>query len=139
TTNRTRAALAAILTVLMVLFGTLTAPAALAADGANVNAHVTNASESGLTLQVDASGLPEGVAGTYAALIVQGQDDALNNQEYVAFALPFPAVSAGSTSFALNAPLAKLDRAQTYEVVMWKQHSSFTAENLYARSVVTIS
>ena len=138
TTNRIRAALAALLVVLVAMFGTLSAPAAFAA-GANITAEVANASESGLTIQVAASGLPEGVTGTYAALIVQGQDDALNNQEYVAFALPFPAVSAGSSSFALTAPLAKLDRSLTYEVVMWKQHSSFTPENLYGRSVVSIS
>ncbi|WP_194421373.1 HtaA domain-containing protein [Microbacterium abyssi] len=139
TSSRPRAALAAVLAVLMTMFGTLTAPAALAAEGATVAPQVAAASESGLTIQVNASGLPEGVAGAYAALIVQGEDEALNSMQYVAFALPFPAVSAGSTSFSLNAPVAKLDRSLTYEVVMWKQHSGFTPENLYGRSVVSVS
>ncbi|MGO2521287.1 MAG: hypothetical protein ACTH8F_14285, partial [Microbacterium sp.] len=128
TTSRSRAALAAVLAVLMVLFGTLSAPAALAAGDARVTAQVSSASQSGVTLQVDASGLPD-VAGSYAALIVEGADDALNNQEYVAFALPFPTVSGGSASFTLNAPVEKLDRSLSYEVVMWKQHSSATPEN----------
>ncbi|MCK3768789.1 HtaA domain-containing protein [Microbacterium aerolatum] len=139
TTSRPRAAVAAVLAVLMALFGALTAPAAFAADGATVAAQVTAASETGLTIKVDASGLPDGVTGAYAALIVQGEDEALNNQEYVAFAMPFPAVTAGSSSFTMNAPIAKLDRSLTYEVVMWKQHSSFIPENLYGRSVVTIA
>ena len=139
THSRTRAVFAAVLAVLMTLFGTLTAPTAFAADGATVAAQVTAASEAGVSIQVNAHGLPADITGAYAALIVQGNDEALNSQEYVAFALPFPAVAAGSTAFSLTAPLAKLDRTVTYEVVVWKQHSAFTPENLYGRSVVSIS
>ncbi|WP_298039183.1 hypothetical protein [uncultured Microbacterium sp.] len=135
--HRSRAAVAALIAVLMALFTTITAPTAMAAESASIATSVS-ASESGLEITVNATGLPE-VAGLYGAFIEQGNDAALNEQSYVAFALPFPSVKDGAASFVLNAPAEKLDRERSYEVVLWKQHSAFTPENLYGRANVEIT
>ncbi|WP_188399005.1 HtaA domain-containing protein [Microbacterium aerolatum] len=133
TTSRPRAAVAAVLAVLMALFGALTAPAAFAADGATVATQVTAASETGLTVQVDASGLPGDISFAYTALVVQGTD------EQVVFGNPFTPVSDGAASYDLEAPVGKLDRSKTYEVVIWQQHSSLATAGAYARSIVDVS
>ena len=101
----------------------------------------TETSVVGETLKVDvtASGLPGEI---YAALVEHGDTDEITqeaNANLPAFALPFPEVVDGKTSFSLIAPKAKLDRSKQYEVLIWKIHSSAAGENIYAKTSVAVS
>lgn len=133
-----RPVIAAVVAALLVIAGVITAPVARAAGG-TISGTVTAASASGLTVQVQASGLGE-VASAYAAMIPQGREaDVTGAGGYTAFAIPFPTITDGATSFTLSAPAAKLDRATTYEVLIWTQHSAPNASTIYARADVAIS
>ena len=100
---------------------------------------VTGATEAeGLSVKVNASGLPGKI---YGALIEKGTEGGLNDPSsaaYAAFA-PFPVVTDGQAEFTLKAPAEKLDRTKQYEVLLWKQHSSATPENIYARADVAVT
>ena len=137
--SRIRVLLAALVSFLLIAAGAVIVPPAHAASG-SVAASVTSAGTSGLTVQVEASGLPD-VASVYAALIVKGTESGLSGPGggYAAFATPFPAVDAGASSFTLSAPADKLDRTQVYEVLVWQQHSVPNADTIYARGDVAIS
>ena len=106
---------------------TATATAASAADG--------------LTVDVSATGLPSNISGAYAAIIEKGTASALEDPSSptVAFALPFPTVTNGATTFSLTAPVANLDRSKQYEVLIWKQHAAATAENIYAEQDIAVT
>lgn len=94
------------------------------------------AATAGATIKVSGSNLPD-VPAVYAAVIEKGTESQVTaGGGYTAFALPFPAVTAGSTTFTVVAPTAKLDRAKQYEVIVWKQHSNPAADTIYARSDV---
>ena len=138
--DRARNALAITLALLLTVAGAITAsPAHALVDGAVITGTVTGAAESGLTLQVEASGLGEPTQ-AYAALIEKGTESAISGAGgYAAFAQPFPVITAGATSFALSAPTAALDRNKVYEVLIWQVHSPANAETIYARSDVAIS
>ncbi|MET0296655.1 MAG: HtaA domain-containing protein [Microbacterium sp.] len=138
--SRARIVVAALLSLFLVIAGALTAPPARAlVDGAVITGTVTAASESGLTVQVQASGLGS-VTSAYAALIPKGAEAGVSGSGgYAAFALPFPTVSGGATSFTLTAAKTALDRSITYEVLIWQIHSGANAETIYARSDVAIS
>ncbi|WEK61886.1 MAG: HtaA domain-containing protein [Candidatus Microbacterium colombiense] len=135
---RIRVLLAAFVSFLLIAAGAVIAPPAHAAGG-TVTATVTSAGTSGVSVQVQASGLPD-VASVYAALIVKGTESGLTGGGgYAAFALPFPAVAAGASSFTLTAPADSLDRTQAYEVLIWKQHSNPDSSTIYGRGDVAIS
>ena len=137
--RRTPSMLLALLTsMLLVLTGLATAPAALAAEPVVVQS-TTTASSTGLTVQVNASGLPDSI---YAAMIEKGTAWKLVDQgstDYVAFALPFPKVTDGKASFTMSAPKAKLDRKKKYELVVWKIHSAATEDNIYSLTDVAVT
>ena len=92
-----------------------------------------------LNVDVTASGLPGKI---YAALIERGTADKLDMSDAAAlpaFALPFPEVTDGKSTFTLQAPKDKLDRNKQYEVLIWKIHSAPEGANVYGTSNVTIS
>ncbi|WP_447652668.1 HtaA domain-containing protein [Microbacterium sufflavum] len=135
---RLRALLAALISVLLIAAGAVIVPPAHAAGG-TVTPTVTSADTAGLTVQVQASGLPD-VTGTYAALIVKGTESGLTGSGgYAAFALPFPRVEGGASSFALTAAVGSLDRTKAYEVLVWQQHSNPNETTIYGRGDVAIS
>ena len=133
---RIRVLLAAFVSFLLIAAGAVIAPPAHAA-GATVTTSVTAAGSSGVTVQVQVSGAPE-VADAYAALIVRGTESELTGDSGFA-AFTMPTVAGGASSFALEAPAASLDRAKTYEVLVWKKHSNPDAGTIYGRGDVTIS
>ncbi|MFD6816789.1 HtaA domain-containing protein [Microbacterium sp. NPDC060132] len=135
---RLRALLAALISVLLIAAGAVIVPPAHAAGG-TVTPTVTSADTAGLTVQVQASGLPD-VTGAYAALIVKGTESGLTGSGgYAAFALPFPRVEGGASSFALTAAVGSLDRTKAYEVLVWQQHSNPNETTIYGRGDVAIS
>ncbi|MFB7882782.1 HtaA domain-containing protein [Microbacterium sp. NPDC056057] len=94
------------------------------------------AATTGATIKVSGSNLPD-VPAVYAAVIEKGTESQVTaGGGYTAFALPFPSVTAGSTTFTVVAPAAKLDRTKQYEVIVWKQHSNPAADTIYARADV---
>ncbi|MDA3147652.1 HtaA domain-containing protein [Leucobacter sp. UCMA 4100] len=116
-------------------------PAAQAAEPAIVTPSVQAVSADGtLTVDVTATGLPD-VESTYAALVPKGGD----GTEYAAFAMPFPTVAGGSSTFTLTAKTVAagdsqaLIRGQQYEVLLWKQHSAATPENVYGRADLVVT
>lgn len=136
--TRLRVLLAALVSFVLVAAGAMVSPPAHAA-AATVTAAVSSADTSGLTVQVRADGLPD-VTGVYAALIVSGTESGISaGGGYAAFALPFPSVQQGATSFTLQAPIASLDRTKTYEVLVWQQHSAPSAATIYGRGDVTVT
>ncbi|KYJ97182.1 HtaA domain-containing protein [Microbacterium sp. CH1] len=136
--TRLRVLLAALVSCVLVAAGAMVSPPAHAA-AATVTAAATSADTSGLTVQVRAEGLPD-VTGVYAALIVSGTESGISaGGGYAAFALPFPSVQQGATSFTLQAPVASLDRTKTYEVLIWQQHTAPTAATIYGRGDVTVT
>ncbi|WP_200330021.1 S-layer homology domain-containing protein [Leucobacter sp. L43] len=119
-------------------------PVSFAAPAATpvVTSSINGASaETGLSIAVEASGLPSDVTSAYAAVIEKGTAAALEDPSSptIAFAVPFPAVSNGSSSFTLNAPTEKLDRNKQYEVLVWKLHSAATPANIYALGDISVS
>jgi hypothetical protein len=48
-------------------------------------------------------------------------------------------ISGGAFSVDLTAAAKTLDRAKTYEVIVWQQHTMPTADTIFARSTVTIT
>ncbi|MGX1689217.1 HtaA domain-containing protein, partial [Microbacterium sp. NPDC055442] len=121
-------------------FETYTPIAFATPSGPSVDVSVTAASQTkGATVRVQASKLGS-VSGVYAAIIEKGTEAQLDAEGgYVAFALPFPTVTDGETSFTLVAPTAKLDRSQRYEVILWKQHAAPDADTIFARADVPIT
>ncbi|WP_217135080.1 Ig-like domain repeat protein, partial [Leucobacter chinensis] len=93
-----------------------------------------------LTVGVTATGLPD-VQSMYGALVPKGGD----GTAYAAFAVPFPEVASGSSTFTLTAKTVAagasqaLVRGQQYEVLLWKQHSDATPENVYGRAELAIT
>ncbi len=136
--TRLRVLLAALVSFVLVAAGAMVSPPAHAA-AATVTAAVSSADTSGLTVQVRAEGLPD-VTGVYAALIVSGTESGISaGGGYAAFALPFPSVQQGGSSFTLQAPVASLDRTKTYEVLVWQQHTAPIAATIYGRGDVTVT
>ncbi|WP_458040272.1 MULTISPECIES: HtaA domain-containing protein [Bacteria] len=135
-----RSILAAVLALILVAAGVVGAVPARALDGAVISGTVTSASEgSGLTVSVEASGLGTATQ-AYAALIVKGTESQISGSGgYAAFAMPFPSIVDGATSFALTAAPGSLDRTQTYEVLIWQVHSAADSATIYARSDVAIT
>lgn len=115
------------------------APQADAPAAGSVTATVEKTSAAdGLQLSVSGSDLPDGKV--YAGLIERGHEaDVTSDGGYAAFALPFPTVAGGQTSFALTAPVGNLDRAKQYEVLVWKQHSLPDASTILARANVDLT
>lgn len=137
--DRSRTLIASLVAFLLVVAGAITATPAMAADGATVNGTVASATTSGITVNVSATGLGE-ATGAYAALIVKGTEAGLTGGGgYAAFAIPFPTIAAGASAFSLAAETADLDRDEVYEVLIWKQHSNPTPENIYGRGDVAVS
>jgi Tfp pilus assembly protein PilV len=131
------------LTAVTLLAGTaavgFAAPAS--ADEPVVQAEVVEATEAGLKVEVEVTGLPAD-AGLYSAVIEAGTVESLQDpsSDYVAFALPFPKADAeGAVTFTLDAESAKLDRTKSYEVVVWKQHTAAIPENVYGITGVEVS
>ncbi|WP_025134742.1 S-layer homology domain-containing protein [Leucobacter sp. PH1c] len=108
---------------------------------AQVTGTVAAATKTGLTVNVAASDLPADISDLYGALIVKDSESTLTGMDsaFPAFALPFPKVTNGSSSFVLNAPVAGLDRTKQYEVILWKKHAEITSETIYARADVAVS
>ncbi|PRA82357.1 hypothetical protein CQ045_06700 [Microbacterium sp. MYb66] len=128
--------LAAFVSFLLIAAGAVIVPPAHAA-GAAVTAGVASASTSGVSVQVQASGLPE-VEGAYAALIVKGTEGGLTGGGgYAAFVMP--TVAGGASTFTLDAPAGSLDRTKSYEVLVWQKHSNPDATTIYGRGDVAIS
>ncbi|GAA1856573.1 HtaA domain-containing protein [Microbacterium koreense] len=95
--------------------------------------------EGGVSLEVEGSGLGD-VSGAYAALIEKGSESSVGmGGGYAAFAMPFPVIVGGETSFSLTAAPEDLDRSKTYEVIVWKQHSNPDASTMYARADAPIT
>lgn len=94
-----------------------------------------------LTVSVEVRGLPADITAVSGALIVTDPESRLTDpsSDAPAFADPSSTVVNGESSFELTAPVDTLDRGQQYEVLIWKQHSPATAENIYARADVAIS
>ncbi|MEZ3161394.1 HtaA domain-containing protein [Microbacterium sp. BWT-B31] len=132
--DRGRTAIAAILALLLVLAGAITATPAFAVEGASVTGTVTAASPTGITVGIEASGLGE-VTAAYATVIVKGTEAQLSPSS--------PAIEAhatdGSLSGALELPASGLDRTQQYEVILWQTRSLPSAATIYARADVSIS
>lgn len=136
--TRLRVLLAALVSFVLVAAGAMVSPPAHAA-GATVTAAVSSADATGVTVQVQAEGLPD-VKGVYAALIVSGAESGVTaGGGYAAFALPFPSVQQGATSFTLKAPVASLDRTKSYEVLVWQQHSAPNASTIFGRGDVAVT
>ena len=135
-----RSAFAAFLTILLIAAGAFAAVPARAMDGASISGTVTAASEqAGLAVAVEASGLGTATQ-AYAALIVKGTESGISGSGgYAAFAMPFPSIVDGATSFALTAEPGSLDRSQTYEVLIWQVHSPANSSTIYARADVAIT
>ncbi|MBX3095194.1 MAG: hypothetical protein KF680_11760, partial [Cryobacterium sp.] len=133
TVRRIRAGLAALVTVLLVVAGVVTATPANAAAG-TVTPTVSSATTSGLTVQVSATGLPD-VDAAYVALLLKDTDGASG---YVANEM-VSVVDGEITAVTLNAAAADLDRTSVYEVIVWETESSPDASTIYARGDVTIT
>lgn len=94
----------------------------------------------GLAVSVDVSGLPADARAVHGALIVTGSEGELTDPSSAPASVEAATVAQdGTTSFELQAPKANLDRTQRYEVLVWKQHSPATPENIYARTDVAIN
>ena len=112
---------------------------------ATVSSEVTAADTTGVSVDIAASGIPAGVTSAYGAIIEAGREGDLadQNADYVAFAFTPPSnfvtVTDGAAAFSLLAPAAKLDRNKKYEVLIWKQHSAATPENIYGRAPIEIT
>jgi len=137
--DRGRAAIAALLAFLLLVAGAVTAPAATALEGASATATVTTASpDAGLVVRITASGLPE-VAFAYAAIIPAGSEGSLSGTGGTLAMNAFAPLSGGSLALDLVAPTSSLDRAAAYEVLIWRQHSNPTPENIYARAAISVT
>ena len=100
---------------------------------------VTSATaKDGLTVKAEASGLGA-VTGAYVALIEAGTEAAVTPAEGFLAMKYVPKITGGAFDVDLTAATEKLDRAKSYEVIVWKQHSLPTADTIYARSTVKIS
>lgn len=110
-----------------------------AAVPATVDATVTAASSAGLTVSVNASGLRNGATAGYGALIERGTEGSLTDPSSPTAAVAQIAIADGSSSFSLVAPKSKLDPAKQYSVVIWKNHSAATPENIYAIADVDVT
>ena len=128
--------LAALVSFLLIAAGAVVVPPARA-DGASITATVASSDATGLSVQVQATGLPE-VAGAYAALIVKGTEAGLSGGGgYAAFVMP--TVVGGESSFSLVAAAGSLDRTKTYEVLVWQKHSNPSETTIYGRGDVSVS
>ena len=99
----------------------------------------SSVTDAGLNVNVNATSLPGKI---YAALIERGTAadiDMSKSDSYAAFAMPFPTVTDGAASFSLTAPMTKLDRKKQYEVLVWKQHSLPTSDNVYGQADVEVT
>ena len=104
----------------------------------SVNA-VASVSASGLEVKVTAKNLPTD-GEVYGALIERGTENGLSmDGGYAAFALPFPVVKNGASTFTLLATKDKLDPKKQYEVIIWRQHSTPDASTIYTRGDVSIT
>jgi len=116
------------------------APSAFtAAVPASVDLTVADATATGLTVSVNASGLRNGVTAGYGALIERGTEGSLTNPGSPTAAVAQIEIADGISSFQLKAPKAKLDPAKQYSVVIWKDRSVASPENIYALADVNIT
>ncbi|WAA66609.1 HtaA domain-containing protein [Microbacterium oxydans] len=128
--------LAAFVSFLLIAAGAVIVPPAHAA-GASIATTVASAGASGVSVQVQANGLPD-VEGAYAALIVKGTESGLSgNGGYAAFVMP--TVAGGASTFTLDAQAGSLDRTKAYEVLVWQKHSNPSETTIYGRGDVAVS
>ncbi|MFV0320705.1 MAG: HtaA domain-containing protein [Microbacterium sp.] len=106
---------------------------------APLSATVTEATTDGLMVHVHGEALGD-MADAYAAIIEKDTEGDLDTAGgYVAFEMPFPAITDGMIDFEIVAPADKLDRTKTYEVLVWKKHSNPDPENIYARADIAVT
>ncbi|GAB3598223.1 HtaA domain-containing protein [Microbacterium tumbae] len=134
--SRARVLIAALVSFLLIVAGAALAPPATAA-GASVAGTVTSADESGISVQVSASGLGE-VTAAYVALIVKGTESSVTGSSGYAAVAETP-VAGGGASLTLNAPAGSLDREKDYEVIAWATRSTPNSSTIYGRGDVSVS
>ncbi|MBK0417714.1 HtaA domain-containing protein [Leucobacter sp. CSA1] len=94
-----------------------------------------------ITVGIEGTNLPADAKNAYVAIIEEGTAGELVDQEtadYVAME-PFAEVRAGKLKMNLNAPAAKLVEGKRYEVLVWKQHSVATPQNIYGSAALGIT
>ncbi|KAB1889828.1 hypothetical protein F6W69_17545 [Microbacterium oxydans] len=104
-----------------------------------VTTTVKSASASGgLTVTASASQLGA-ITGAYVALIEKGTEANVTGSSGFLAMQYVRNISGGALSVDLTAATDTLDRAKSYEVIVWKQHSMPDASTIYGRSTVTVT
>ena len=144
--KKIRGGFAALLSASLVVSGALlVAPAASAVDvptpaPATATAMVQVASETGLTVQVDVTGispspLPERVSGAYVGVVEAGSDVRIGSAAFISS----ETTSTGTAATSLQLDAATLDRSKSYEAVVWYAHGGLIPEAVFARAPITLS
>ncbi len=135
--QRGRAFVAALIAFVMAAAGVLVATPASAATTA-VSGSITSASEAGLGVTIDFTGvdeIPTGKTGVYVALTESGTTNVVFPGQYIPTAL----ITGGAGSGSYTAPAASLDRSKSYEALVWFAHGNPTADVIVGRQAVAIS
>ena len=137
--TRIRTLLASLTSLLLIVTGLVVAQPALAAGTATVTASVSSASAAGLSVRVQASGLPAEATGAYVAVIETGTESGVTGGGGYAAMQWVRSVTDGALTVGLDAAAASLDRAKTYEVLVWAQHSNPDASTIYGRGGIGVT
>ncbi|MGO1507590.1 MAG: HtaA domain-containing protein [Microbacterium sp.] len=119
------------------------APAAMAAETPSFTAGVTEIPDERIDIAIEGTGYGDvkalpGQDGPHAyfTLIEKGSDLADVGQTDTAVSAAI--TTDGTVSHVLSVPAAEIDATTDYEIISWPSRSFPTAENLYARSDITI-
>lgn len=105
-------------------------------------AKVSNAGEDGLAVDFSGTGLTAVVApaGVYVAVVESGTAPGTNSDTTAAYAyVPAQQIVEGALAKQLIVPPSRLDRAKTYEAVVWRAHGDATPESTFGRQALTVT
>lgn len=105
-------------------------------------AKVSNAGKDGLAVDFSGTGLTAVVApaGVYVAVVESGTAPGTNSDTTAAYAyVPAQQIVEGALAKQLIVPPSRLDRAKTYEAVVWRAHGDATPESTFGRQALTVT
>lgn len=135
---RPRAALAALVSLLLVWAGVAVALPAAAEGTPALTATVASADADGIRVRAVGAGLSPDTTGVYVALIERGAESEITGSGgYAAFQWVRSVVDGGFT-VDLSAASGGLDRTAAYEILVWRQHTNPDAGTILTRGDVAI-
>ncbi|GAA1780899.1 HtaA domain-containing protein [Leucobacter iarius] len=105
-------------------------------------AKVSDAGKDGLAVDFAGSGLTAAVApqGVYIAVVETGTDPGTNSDTTVAYDyVTAQQITDGAFAKPLVVPPSRLDRAKTYEAIVWRAHGNATPEATFGRQALTVT